>query len=391
MPNSSFDTRARDLLKSLEDSRQLKRFYHLEGPLGPTARIEGVGEVIVLCSNNYLGLASHPEVIEAGHAGLKKYGAGTASVRFICGTLVCHRELEATIAKFVGTEASLSYVSCWNANEAVFQTLAGPDDVILSDELNHASIIDGIRLVPKAIERAVYKHSDLADLEAKLKQHQGKACRWVVTDGVFSMEGDVAHLPELIALCRKYEALLVVDDSHGIGALGKTGRGTPEHAGCFGQVDVLTGTLGKALGGAAGGYVAAAPHVIEVLKQRARPSLFSNAVPATVACSARKAIEIVDREPERVQKLRDNVAFMRSGLGKLGFDIHSSPTAIIPVMIGDEAEAIAKSKRLLELGVMVIGFGFPVVPKGQARLRVQVSAALEREHLEKALAAFGKL
>ncbi len=391
MPNASFDARARDLLKSLEDSRQLKRFHHLEGALGPTARIEGVGEVVVLCSNNYLGLASHPEVIEAGHQGLKKYGAGTASVRFICGTLVCHRELEATIAKFVGTEASLSYVSCWNANEAVFQTLVGPDDVILSDELNHASIIDGIRLVPRAIERAVYKHSDLADLEAKLKQHAGKACRWVVTDGVFSMEGDVAPLPELVALCKKYEALLVVDDSHGIGALGKTGRGTPEHAGCFGQVDILTGTLGKALGGAAGGYVAAAPHVVEVLKQRARPSLFSNAVPATVACSARKAIEIVDREPQRVQKLRDNIALMRAGLAKLGFDIHASPTAIIPVMIGDAAEAIAKSQRLLELGVMVIGFGFPVVPKGQARLRVQVSAALEREHLEKALSAFAQL
>ena len=391
MPNASFDTRARELLKSLEDSRQLKRFHHLTGPLGPTAQIEGIGEVIVLCSNNYLGLASHPEVIAAGKEGLKKYGAGTASVRFICGTLVCHRELEQTIARFVGTEASLSYVSCWNANEAVFQTLAGPDDVILSDELNHASIIDGIRLVPRAIERGVYKHSDLADLEAKLKQHQGKACRWVVTDGVFSMEGDVARLPELVAICRKYEALLVVDDSHGIGVLGKTGRGTPEHAGCYGQIDILTGTLGKALGGAAGGYVAATPHVIEVLQQRARPSLFSNAVPATVACSARKAIEIVEREPQRVQKLHDNVAEMRKGLSKLGFDVHSSPTAIIPVMIGDEAEAIAKSQRLLELGVMVIGFGYPVVPKGHARLRVQVSAALKAEHVAAALDAFSKL
>src|SRR4029079_10311248 len=347
MPNSSFDTRARDLLKSLEDSRQLKRFYHLEGSLGPTARIEGVGEVVVLCSNNYLGLANHPEVVEAGLEGLKKYGAGKASGRFIGGTLVCHRELEETIARFVGTQAALSYVSCWNANEAVFQTLAGPDDVILSDELNHASIIDGIRLVPKAIERAVYKHSDLADLEAKLKQHQGKACRWVVTDGVFSMEGDVAHLPELLALCRKYAAFLAVDEFHGIGALGQTGRGTPEFAGCFGQVDILTGTLGKALGGAAGGYVAAAPHVISVLQQRARPSLFSNAVPATVACSARKAIEIIEREPRRCQERRDNSAFMRSGLTRLAFEIHSSLTAITPVMIGDEAEAIAKSKRLL--------------------------------------------
>lgn len=391
MPSASFDTRAQDLLKSLEDTRQLKRFYHLTGPLGPTANIEGIGEVIVLCSNNYLGLANHPEVIAAGHDGLKQYGAGTASVRFICGTLVCHRELEQTIARFVGTESSLSYVSGWNANEAVFQTLAGPDDVILSDELNHASIIDGIRLVPRAIERAVYKHNDLADLETRLKQHQSTVCRWVVTDGVFSMEGDVADLTQLVALCQQYEALLVVDDSHGIGVLGASGRGTPEHAGCYGQIDILTGTLGKALGGAAGGYVAAAPHVIEVLQQRARPSLFSNAIPATVACSARKAIEVVEREPERVKKLHANVAAMRQGLSSLGFEVHSSPTAIIPVMIGDEAEAIAKSRRLMELGVMVIGFGFPVVPKGQARLRVQLSAALEPEHIEWALGAFARL
>jgi len=257
--------------------------------------------------------------------------------------------------------------------------------------LNHASIIDSIRLVSKAIPREVYKHSDLADLEAKLKANAGKACRWVVTDGVFSMEGDVAKLPELAGLCRQYEALLVVDDSHGIGVLGAGGRGTPEHFGLHGQIDLLTGTLGKALGGAAGGYVAAAPHVIEMLQQRARPSLFSNALPATVACSAKKAIEITEREPERVAKLHTNVARIRSGLTKLGFHLHDSPTAIIPIMIGDEAEAIAKSQRLMELGVMVIGFGFPVVPKGQARLRVQVSAALEDSHIETALDAFAKL
>ena len=247
MPNSSFDTLC-DLLKSLEDSRQLKRFYHLEGALRPTRadRRSGGSRRPLLEQLPRSGEPSRSH--RSRHAGLKKYGAGTASVRFICGTLVCHRELEATIAKFVGTEAALSYVSCWNANEAVFQTLAGPDDVILSDELNHASIIDGIRLVPKAIERAVYKHSDLADLEAKLKQHAGKACRWVVTDGVFSMEGDVAPLPELIALCRKYEALLVLMIPTA-SARGKTGRGTPEHAGCFGEVDILTGTLAEGLAG----------------------------------------------------------------------------------------------------------------------------------------------
>lgn len=391
MPNSDFDRRASDLLRQLDETGQKKQFYFVESPLGPTVRLEGHGEVIVLCSNNYLGLADHPEVIAAGHAGLEKYGAGTASVRFICGTLKCHRELEQTIARFVGTSAALSYVSCWNANAAVFPTLAGPDDAVISDELNHASIIDSVRLVGKTVEKAVYKHNDLSDLEAKLKQTANKACRWVVTDGVFSMEGDVAPLPEISELCQKYQAMLVVDDSHGIGVLGKTGRGTPEFCGLWGQVDVLTGTLGKALGGAAGGYVAAQPHVIELLQQRARPSLFSNAVPATVACSAHKAIEIVEREPQRVEKLHANVRFLRAGFKKLGFDCHDAPTAIVPLMIGDEAEAIRKSKRLLELGVMVIGFGYPVVPKGTARLRVQVSAALETEHLEKILDAFGKL
>ncbi len=350
-----------------------------------------MGEVIVLCSNDYLGLANHPEVVRAGIDGLERYGAGTASVRFICGSFLCHRELEETIAWFVGTEASLTYVSCWAANEAVFPTLCGPDDVILSDELNHASIIDSCRLAGRVTPRSVYKHSDVEDLERQLKEHTDKACRWVVTDGVFSMEGDVARLPELIDLCRQYEALLVVDDSHGVGVLGEGGRGTPEYFDRFGEVDLLTGTLGKALGGGAGGYVAASRHVIEVLEQRSRPSLFSNALPATIACSARKALELVGSEPQRVAKLHANVATMRTGLARLGFDCHPSPTAIIPIMIGDEAETIAKSNRLLEMGVMVIGFGYPVVPKGQARLRVQVSAALEPEHLEHALDAFAKL
>ncbi len=391
MPNQSFDERCSQLLGSLEASGQRKPFYTLLGPMAPVVKIDGLGDVLVLCSNNYLGLADHPEVIAAGVQGLREYGGGTASVRFICGTLQCHRELEATIARFVGTESSLTYVSCWNANEAVFPTLAGPEDAVLSDELNHASIIDSIRLVGKTVEKAVYKHSDLDDLETKLKQFENKACRWVVTDGVFSMEGDVANLPGLLDLCRKYEAMLVLDDSHGIGVLGTTGRGAPEHFDCLGQIDVITGTLGKALGGAAGGYVAASKRAIDVLEQRARPSLFSNALPATVAFSARKAIEIVENEPERVARLHNNVATMRTGLADLGFECPASPSAIIPIMIGDEAEAIAKSKRLLELGIMVIGFGFPVVPKGEARLRVQVSAALEPSHIEKILGAFASL
>jgi len=391
MPSAAFASRAAELLQTLADARQLKHFYTLTGPMGPVVQVEGRGDVIVLCSNNYLGLANHPEVVAAGSAGLAQYGAGTASVRFICGTLRCHREIEAALSRFVGTPAALTYVSCWNANEALFPTLVGPDDVILSDELNHASIIDSIRLVSKSIPREVYRHSDLDDLTARLKNHAAKACRWVVTDGVFSMEGDVARLPELVALCREHEAMLVVDDSHGVGVLGRGGRGTPEHFGLLGQVDMLTGTLGKALGGAAGGYVAASQAAIAVLEQRARPSLFSNALPATVACSARRAIEIVEREPERVARLHANVRRLRTGLKALGFDVHDSPTAILPIMIGDEADAIAKSERLLELGVMVIGFGYPVVPKGQARLRVQVSAALEEEHLARALEAFGRL
>ena len=359
MSNSQFEQRCQELLDSLTQSGQTKPFYEIEGPMGPVVNIAGKGEIIVLCSNNYLGLADHPEVIEAGIQGLRDYGAGTASVRFICGTLACHRKLEKEIAEFVGTPASLSYVSCWNANEAVFPTLAGPDDILLSDELNHASIIDGCRLVSKQVEKQVYQHSDLEDLETRLEASMHKACRWVITDGVFSMEGDVALLPELIDLCEQYQALLVVDDSHGIGVLGSHGQGTPEHFDALGKVDILTGTLGKALGGAAGGYVGASEAVIKVLEQRGRPSLFSNALPATVAYSAGKAIEILRRDTSRVDKLHKNVEQLRAGFAKLGFDCPPSPTAIIPIMIGDEAEAIRKSKRLFELGIMVIGFGFP--------------------------------
>jgi glycine C-acetyltransferase len=390
MPNSALERRLSELFDSLRSTGQFKRFEQVNGPLGATADLEGHGQTLVLCSNNYLGLADHPEVIAAGIDGLKKYGAGTASVRFICGTFRCHLEIEQAIARFVGTEQALTYVSCWCANEALISTVAGENDVILSDELNHASIIDGCRLARKTT-RDVYRHNDLDELEAKLKKHADKEVAWVITDGVFSMEGDVARLPELVELCKRYGAMLIVDDSHGIGVLGKTGRGTPEHFGVHGQIDILTGTLGKALGGAAGGYVAAAPHVIELLAQRGRPSLFSNALPPTVACSAKKAIEIVETEPQRVAKLHDNVTRVRDGLAKLGYECPPSPTAIIPIMIGDAAEAVRKSQRLMELGVMVIAFAFPVVPKGEARLRVQVSAALEPEHIDKALDAFAKL
>ena len=388
---SAIDGRCAEVINELTETGQLKPFYEISSPMRPVVSIEGKGDVLVLCANNYLGLADHPEVIEAGIRGLKEYGAGTASVRFICGTLKCHHELEQRIAAFVGTESALSYVSCWNANEALFPTLSAPEDMLLSDELNHASIIDGMRLVGKSVQKQVYKHSDMEDLEAKLKASMSNPCRWVITDGVFSMEGDVAKLPELVELCRKYDALLVVDDSHGVGVLGKTGRGTPEHFGLHGEVDILTGTLGKSLGGAAGGYIAASKVAVQVLEQRGRPSLFSNALPATVAYSAGKAIEVLDNDPGIVTRLHENVAKFRKGIDDLGYECTPSPTAIIPIMIGDEAEAIKKSKRLFELGVMVIGFGFPVVPRGEARLRVQISAALTDDHINQALDAFSKL
>jgi len=391
MSPNQLDQRNHQLIESLRASGQLKPFYNITSPMRPLIQIEGHGEVLVLCANNYLGLADHPEVIEAGVQGLRDYGAGTASVRFICGTLKCHRDLEARIARFVGTESSLSYVSCWNANEAVFPTLVGPDDAIMSDELNHASIIDGLRLMSKRVDKRIYKHSDLDHLEQMLQETASAEVRWVVTDGVFSMEGDVAKIPELLELCEKYDARLILDDSHGVGVLGERGRGTHEHFDQFGKIDVITGTLGKALGGAAGGYIAASAKAVQVLEQRARPSLFSNALPATVAYSAGKAIELVENDPGIVARLHDNVRNIRDGLTGLGYDLTDSPTAIIPIMIGDEAEAIRKSKRLFELGVMVIGFGFPVVPKGEARLRVQVSAALTDDHIQAALDAFAKL
>lgn len=388
------DRRLDAALAQLRAAGTYKHLRHVQGPMGPTATLEGVGEVLVFCSNNYLGLANHPEVVAAGIAGLERYGAGTGSVRFICGTFACHRELEERIASFLGTESALTYVSCWNANEGLLANLVQEGDAILSDELNHASIIDATRLARHAT-RKVYRHADLASLEAALAEVAAAPVKIVVTDGVFSMEGDVAPLAELVAACRRHEATLVVDDSHGVGVLGAGGRGTHEHFGLPGRgpegVDIFTGTLGKALGGAAGGYVAGPRVVIETLVQRSRPQLFSNALPPTVACSAARALEILERQPELVARLQANVRQMRCGLRSLGYEVLDSPTAILPIIVGDTAEAIRLSGRLLELGVFVIGFGFPVVPEGRARLRVQMSAAHTSAHIERALAAFERL
>jgi glycine C-acetyltransferase len=370
-----------------------KRLNFLDSAQGPRVRMEGRGEVIILSSNNYLGLANEPGVVKAGKEALDRFGAGTASVRFICGTFTIHRALEAACARLVGTAASLSFVSAWNANEAVPGTLLTESDLIISDQLNHASIIDGIRLA-KAITKcqsAVYQHGDLADLDAKLSAARDRRVKMVITDGIFSMEGAIAKLPDLIELCRKHEAVLVVDDSHATGVLGKEGRGTAEHFGVVGEVDLITSTLGKALGGAAGGFVAASAAVCDYLTQRARPQLFSNALPPTVAASSLASIEFLETHPERVATLRENARYFRDQLLGLGFQPLPGETPIIPVILGETAAAIRMSDLLLSEGVFVTGFGYPVVPQGQARVRCQISAAHTRQDMDQALTAFRKV
>jgi glycine C-acetyltransferase len=370
-----------------------KKLNHLEGPQAARTRMEGRGEVIILSSNNYLGLCNEPDIIAAGKAGLDRYGAGTASVRFICGTYTVHRALEAACARLVGTGAALSFVSAWNANEALPATVLGEQDIVLSDQLNHASIIDAARLA-KSITKcrtAVYKHADMADLERQLEAARDCRTRMVISDGVFSMEGSIAPLPDLVELCRKHDAVLVIDDSHGTGVLGEHGRGTPEHFGLLGEVDIITSTLGKALGGAAGGFVAGSAALCDYLTQRARPQLFSNALPPTVATSALASIEFLEAHPERVAMLRENARYFREQLRELGFKPLPGETPIIPVILGETAAAIRMSELLLAEGVFVTGFGFPVVPQGEARVRCQISAAHTRDDLDQALAAFKKV
>ena len=390
---NALDARLTTQLEEFKRDGVYKRLNHLDGPQGARARMEGRGEVIILSSNNYLGLCNLPEVVRAGKDGLDRFGAGTASVRFICGTFTIHRELEQVLARLVGTPASLSFVSCWNANEAVPGTLLGEEDLVLSDQLNHASIIDGVRLA-KAIARCqtgVYKHADMADLDAKLGAAKDRRIKMVITDGVFSMEGAIAPLPDLLAICRKHDAVLVVDDSHATGVLGATGRGTAEHFGLLGQIDIITSTLGKALGGAAGGFVAGSEAVCDYLTQRARPQLFSNALPPTVAASTIASVQYLEAHPERVTGLRMNARYFRDQLTALGFKPLPGETPIVPVILGETAHAIRMSEMLLDKGVFVTGFGYPVVPQGQARVRCQVSAAHTRTDLDQALAAFAQV
>jgi len=391
----SFMGQLQDELAEFKKQGVYKRLNYLDSPQDPRVKMEGRGEVVILSSNNYLGLCDVPEVVQAGKEALDRWGAGTASVRFICGTFTVHRALEEALARFVGCESSLTYVSCWNANEGLCPTVLSEPDVVISDQLNHASIIDSIRLA-KAITKcqtAVYKHSDMADLEEKLRTvgKGGARRKLIFTDGIFSMEGDIAKLPDLVALARKYDAVLAVDDSHATGVLGKKGRGTAEYYGMLGEVDVITSTLGKALGGAAGGFTAGPPALTDYLTQRSRPQLFSNALPPTVAASALASVRYVEAHPELVTRLHQNARYFREQLLSLGFKPLPGETPIVPVILGETAQAIHMSELLLAEGVFVTGFGYPVVPQGHARVRCQLSAAHTRDDLDFALRAFKKV
>ncbi len=377
-------------IAQLQSAGTYKRLRVLEGPMDTVSPMEGQGRVLVLSSNNYLGLANHPSVIRAGQDALTRFGAGTASVRFICGTFAPHRELEQSLAKFFGTEAALTYVSCWTANTGVVPALVGPDDAVISDQLNHASLIDACRLASKT-RREIYKHADMKDLQQKLEATQACRRRLVLTDGVFSMEGDLAPLPQILELADRYKAIVLVDDSHGTGVMGKTGRGIHEHFGVEGRVDIFTSTLGKALGGAAGGFAASSAALCDMMVQVSRPHLFSNALPLTVAASAGKALDILMREPHRVERLRAVTRKLREGLKSRGFKPLEGESAIIPIIVGETALAIKMSGELLREGVFVTGFGYPVVPEGVARLRVQACATLTDDQIAFALDAFARV
>ena len=391
--NTEFVRSLEETIEQLKRDRVYKRLNYLDSPQAARVQMEGRGEVLILSSNNYLGLSNEPSVIDAGIDALRRYGAGTASVRFICGTFTIHRQLEETLARFVGTEASLSFVSAWNANEGLTATIAQEGDFIVSDALNHASIIDSMRLA-KAITKcttAVYKHGDMDDLRGKLAEAKSAKRRMIWTDGIFSMEGAIAKLPDILQIARDTNSIVAMDDSHATGVLGKNGRGTAEHFGLVGEVDVITSTLGKALGGASGGFVAGSGVLADYLTQRSRPQLFSNALPPAVAASAIAAVHLVEEHPERVQRLRDNTKYFREQIVEAGFKPIPGDTPIVPIIVGETAAAIQMSDMLLEQGVFVTGFGFPVVPHGQARVRCQISAAHTRDDLDQAVNAFKRV
>jgi glycine C-acetyltransferase len=360
----------------------------IAGAQGARVTLKDGRTVINLCANNYLGLADDPRVKMAAAKALDQWGYGMASVRFICGTQSLHRQLEEALSAFLGTEDTILYSSCWDANGGLFETILGPEDAIVSDALNHASIIDGIRLC-KA-QRFRYATNNLVDLDAKLTEAKGARLRMIATDGVFSMDGYIAPMREICDLADKHRALVMMDDSHAVGFLGKRGRGTHEHANCMGRVDIITGTLGKALGGASGGYTAGKKELIEVLRQHSRPYLFSNSLPPPLVAGALEVLRILSESSELRDRLMDNAAYWRKGLTELGFNLQPGEHPIVPVMLGDAVLAQKFAARLLELGVYAVGFFYPVVPKDKARIRTQMNAALTREDLDKGLAAFAQ-
>ncbi|SPA30487.1 2-amino-3-ketobutyrate CoA ligase (glycine acetyltransferase) [Cupriavidus taiwanensis] len=391
MPNAqAFYASIRDELQSIRDAGLYKSERVIATPQGARVRTSDGREVINLCANNYLGLSSHPRVIEAAHEALRTHGFGLSSVRFICGTQDLHKTLEARLSSFLGTEDTILYGSAFDANGGLFETLLGAEDAVISDALNHASIIDGIRL--SKARRYRYQHNDMDDLRAQLEQARADGARYtlVFSDGVFSMDGTVARLDQMRALCDEYGALLGIDECHATGFMGQRGRGTHEARGVFGKIDIITGTLGKALGGASGGFTSARKEVVALLRQRSRPYLFSNTVAPAIVGASIAVLDILEGSTELRDRLERNTRFFRAGLDQLGYDVKAGDHPIIPIMVYDADKAQQLAQRLLELGVYVVGFFYPVVPKGQARIRVQMSALHDEAALQAALDAFGQ-
>lgn len=386
--NPTFYIHFQEELKKLQEQNLYKSERIISSPQQAVIKV-GPREVINMCANNYLGLANHPSLIATAKTALDQYGFGMSSVRFICGTQTIHKELEQRLSQFLGTEDTILYSSCFDANGGLFEALLESDDAIISDSLNHASIIDGVRL--SKAQRFRYNNNDMTDLELKLKEAQNCRYKMIVTDGVFSMDGIIANLPAICDLAEKYNALVVVDDSHAVGFMGKSGKGTPEYHNVMNRIDILTGTLGKALGGASGGYTSGKKEVIDWLRQKSRPYLFSNTLAPMIVATSIKVLDLLETSDELREKLKKNAAFFRQGLQSLGFNIVPGVHPIIPVMLGEAKLAKILADKLLDEGIYVIGFYYPVVPLGKARIRTQVSAAHDEVHLEKALQAFDKI
>ncbi len=384
-----FLAQLRQQIAGLQEAGLYKTERIINSPQQAVIKVAGGKEVINFCANNYLGLANHPELVKAAQAALPKYGFGLSSVRFICGTQTVHKELEARLSKFLGTDDTILYSSCFDANGGLFETLLDEQDAVISDALNHASIIDGVRLC--RAKRLRYNNNDMADLESRLKEAADCRFKLIATDGVFSMDGIIANLQGICDLADRYGALVMVDDSHAVGFMGEHGRGSHEFRGVMGRVDILTGTLGKALGGASGGYTSGRGPIIEWLRQRSRPYLFSNTLAPVIAATSIKVLDLLEHGDVLRKKLHDNSRYFRAAMQQLGFTLASADHPIIPVMLGDAKLAKTMADELLQEGIYVIGFSFPVVPQGQARIRAQVSAAHEKPHLDKAIAAFGKV